>query len=281
MKLMKLLKHDLIEGIAKRYIYLLLPVMIAIFSCTGLHFQIFQIHQDNINLGNVTIMDYWIFLVQGCKQYTFDVYTLFEIPVSWVGLYLFLLICLNNYPFRDLEEWGYQVILSSKSRVLWWISKVLWVICFVTIYFAVCFLSVVTYACIHGATVEFKASAQIMEYVAKRGFSSCSVECGIFINMLLPYLLMLVLGILQLLLSVRIPAIHAFLFLFGVLVLSTYRKSWLLLGNWAMPYRMKPISRSGLNPLICVLLLVSMAFVGAVAGYLLFRKKDIIEVSPS
>lgn len=277
MKLIRLLKHDISEGIGKRYIYLILPVILSFFSCVGIHFSLDDYRALNKNIGSGTVMDYWIYLVQGSNPYKFDVYSFFEIPTAWVSLYLFLLVCLNNYPIRDLEQWGYQVILSSRSRRNWWLSKILWIVCYVAVYMAVCFLVVSVYACANGASLSLHASPQIMERMAKRGFASCPMLHRVFINLVLPSLFMVFLGILQLLLSVKIPSIHAFVVLFVVLVVSTYKRNWLLIGNWAMPCRIYPIASGGLNPKLCALLCAGGILAGTAVGYLMFRKKDIFE----
>lgn len=277
MKILKLLKHDISEGIVRRYAYLLLPVLVSLFSCVGLHFWMVEMQSANVNTGAGSVMDYWIYLVQGGKQYKFDVYNLFSIPIAWVSLYLFFLVCLNNYPIHDLEKWGYQVILCSGSRFNWWLSKILWIICYATVYMAVCFLTVLLYACLNDASASLKATMQLIPLVTKKGFASCPLLHGIVINLILPWFFMILLGILQLVLSVKVSAVQSLILLFMVLVVSTYKRTWFLIGNWGMPYRIYPISESGLNYKICLLLCVVCIGIGMVAGYILFRKKDIFE----
>ncbi len=78
-------------------------------------------------------------------------------------------------------------------------------------------------------------------------------------------------------LSMKFSNIGTFIFLFTCLVISTYKRSWFLFGNWGMPYRMFPVAKNGLEPEWClVLLMISIGIAFAVGGYL-YNKKDILE----
>ena len=50
----KMYKHDLTEGIGRRSVYLVLPVMISLFSCIGMHYKLVQFQRINEKLGNGT-----------------------------------------------------------------------------------------------------------------------------------------------------------------------------------------------------------------------------------
>ena len=276
MKIVKLWGHDFWEGIWKRRIYFLLPLMAALFSGIGLHAKM-TIFKELHNVGTGSVMDYWIYLVQGGKQYKFDIYTMFQIPVRWMCFHVFVLIGLNNYPLQDLQGWGYQVLLKSKSRWNWWLSKILWCCSYVACYYLICLFMVTVYAVANGASLTLQPSMDVMNMVSRTGFLDCSMKRLLCIVFVLPALLSVFLGILQMVLSVCIKPIYSFMVLFALLVISTYKRSWLLLGNWGMPYRMIPVQKHGLDPKLCLLLLLCGIFISIAWGYLIFRKKDILE----
>ena len=50
------------------YAAMVLPVMISLFSCIGMHYKLVQFQRINEKLGNGTWMDYWMYFIQGGKQ---------------------------------------------------------------------------------------------------------------------------------------------------------------------------------------------------------------------
>ena len=77
MQIWKMYKHDLDEGICMRAVYLLLPVLIALFSCIGMHYKLVQLIHLSSSMGSGTVLDYWLYFIEGGKQYTFSVYNFF------------------------------------------------------------------------------------------------------------------------------------------------------------------------------------------------------------
>ena len=68
-----------------------------------------------------------------------------------------------------------------------------------------------------------------------------------------------------------------FIIMFIWLVASAYKKSWLLVGNLGMPYRMKPVLKSGFSTVQCFFVLIAASLICIIWGYLKFRKRDIFE----
>lgn len=264
------------EGIKRRAAYLILPLTIALFSCIGLHFEIIN-YYSNVNIGDGTFMDYWIYLVQGQAAYKFDIYNLFEMPVKWLCFYVFLLIGLNNYPMNELQSKGYQILVHSKSRLRWWSSKIIWTVAFTAVYFAICILTVLTYSLANGAAFSFHASAGVMTSFSRAHFALCSSKYLIFVTMLLPFLFACLLGFLYLFLTNITKPMQALVVLICILVVSSYQKHWLLIGNLAMPYRMSPVQKHGIQPIPAFFLLFALSVIIIICGYQIFKRKDIFE----
>lgn len=277
MQLMKMVKHDIEEGIWVRRVYFLLAVLVSLVSCFSLHSKIVQQNQLNQMHGMGTVMDYWIYLVQGRKPYHFDLYVFFDVPARWMGLLIFLLISLNNYLLSDLKGWGVQALMRSKSRLNWWMSKVIWCWLYVLVYYGVCLFLTVLFAASNGAALSVHPSAEAMRFFVKESFLKCSELRLICIVLVQPVLLTGFLGMLQMLLSLCIKPIFAFVAVFTILMASVYWRSYLLPGNWGMPYRIAPIVKKGLLPSYCLILLIAGILVCLVAGYLIFRKRDVLE----
>lgn len=249
---MKMFKHDWLEGIWHRKLYLILSVLAAFFSCTGIHSSIIE-HQKTENISNGTFMDYWIYLVDGCQAYKFDWYNSFVIPIRWICFITFLLIGVNNYMLSDLKGWGYQVLVHSKSRLNWWISKLMWSISYTLCYFFVSFCTVLIYCISRNVAVNFKPTLDIMKSQATESFMKFGNRNLYVAVLILPLLMALFLSIIQMVLSLYIRPVYVFIIMFIWLVASAYKKSWLLVGNLGMPYRMKPVLKSGFSMVQCFL----------------------------
>ena len=271
-----LITYDWKEGIWRRAVYFILPLIVALSSCISLHTSMMNAFTE-IELGKGTFMDYWIYLVQGDKPYKFDIYSMYILPAKWLCFYIFLLVGLNNYPMNELQTKGYQILLHSKSRLRWWSSKAIWVVAFSAIYFAVSILTVTIYALANGSKFSLHASPGIMTSYAKATFAQCSVKYLFFTTLLLPFLFACFLGLMHLFLTNIIKPMHSLIILICILVISTYKRHWLLIGNLAMPFRMKPIQKHGIPPIPSFIILAMASIVMIVAGYWIFRKKDIFE----
>ena len=166
----KMYKHDLTEGIGRRSVYLVLPVMISLFSCIGMHYKLVQFQRINEKLGNGTWMDYWMYFIQGGKQYKFSIFNFFEMPVRWICFYVLFLVCLNNYPMNDLKKMGTQIIIRSGSRLRWWISKFLWLVTYAVVYTGICMLVVALYTLENGAGLNLHLTMSVAMVFTKKVF---------------------------------------------------------------------------------------------------------------
>lgn len=273
----KMYKHDLTEGIGRRSVYLVLPVMISLFSCIGMHYKLVQFQHINERLGNGTWMDYWMYFIQGGKQYKFSIFNFFEMPVRWICFYVLFLVCLNNYPLNDLKKMGTQIIIRSGSRLQWWISKFLWLVTYAVVYMGICMVVVVLYALANGVSLDLHLTMSVAKVFTKQSFLRCSTLRLLCIAVVQPGLLLILLGIFQMALSMKISEISAFIVMFAALVISSYKRNILLFGNWGMPYRMFPAAQHGLDPKLCLILLCGSILVLLMAGWLLYEKRDILE----
>ncbi|MCH5267824.1 MAG: hypothetical protein J1E62_05705 [Lachnospiraceae bacterium] len=270
-----LIKRDMIQGIWKKKQMFLLASLITWSCCLTLSDKIQGLRKLYALKGTGTLMDYWIFLIQGKEPYEFSITDLYEFPIFWLLFFSFLLIITNMYPMVDLEQWGYQVVTHSKSRQSWWFGKCIWCAVSVFSYFALALLTISFFALIQGVSFSLKPSWYVMESYGRDGFLTLSTWKSISILFLQPFFLAVLLGILQMVLSICLNALPAFCMTFTILIISAYWKSLLLCGNLGMSYRMSAVSDGGLNSTLCLLLLLLEIIFCTLAGAALFARKDI------
>ena len=59
----------------------------------------------------------------------------FRLPLAWILQYILLAYCIGNYVEEDMHGFGMQLMLKSRSRVLWWSSKCICCVCINLFYF--------------------------------------------------------------------------------------------------------------------------------------------------
>lgn len=275
MKGLLLFKRDVAQGMWKRRIYLLFAPLLVWISCLELSKKWQETKSLYEMKGNATSMDYWIYLIQSKEEWQFNIYHPYQFPVYWLAFFAFLLVIMNTYPSTDLKEWGYQVIVHSKNRWNWWLAKCSWCIGTVAIFFLAALLTVFLYSMANGDKLGWSPSWYVMLSFGREGYTALSVFGRIQIFLLQPFLLAVLLGILQMALSLIIHPLFAFCASFFLLIISTYWKSIFLCGNWGMPYRMSAVASGGLNSTVCLVLLCLSIVICICAGGLLFARKDI------
>lgn len=276
---LQLWKHDFAEGIWNRRIYLLFPVFVALISCISLYAKTESRVQTGYMTDYGTFMDYWIYFIQGGKAYKFSWYNTFSLPIRWLCIQVFLLISVNNYAFHDLHNWGYQVLARSKSRCRWWFSKILWCVMYVVVYYAVCLGVIALYTALKGIPLRLLPSKEMMLVFAKTAFCFCGFKRLLCIVIVLPVLLSVFMGLLQMILSMCIKPVTSFLSVLLLIVMSVYWNKPILPGNWGMPYRIAPIKVKGLSAEACLCLLICGILICMAAGYQVFKRQDILEKS--
>lgn len=267
MKYYGLFKRDLIQGIWKEKQMYLLASLITWVCCLTLSGEIQFLRKTYEIKGIGTVMDYWIYLIQGGEPH--------EFPTFWLLFFSFLLVIMNMYPMVELEQWGYQVVTRSKSRQSWWFGKCIWCIASVLTYFAFAVLTISVFALIHGVSFSLKPSWYVMESCGRDGFLALSAWQSICILFLQPFLLAVLLGILQMILSLYWNALPTFCMTLAVLIMSAYWESLFLCGNLGMPYRMSSVSDGGLSPMLCLVLLLLEILFCTLVGTAVFARKDI------
>lgn len=61
----------------------------------------------------------------------------FPIPVVWLMLQLVVSFLILSYPTQDLESYGMQFLVRTRKRGVWWISKSIWNILSVALFYLI------------------------------------------------------------------------------------------------------------------------------------------------
>ena len=275
MELIRILRYDIYGGILKKISYYLCGIFLAAVSSIELDNQITNLHLSENIQGDGTFIDYWIYLIQGKDAYTFALDEYYEFPTMWILLYMFYLISTCMHPYTDLSGIGSQFIVRTKSRDKWWISKSIWIFLSSILYLSSLLLFIFLYCLVHQIPISIKPTWYAMEAFGRNGFLECSQVEIIAITLILPVFMLSVFGMLQMLLMLKVHPLLSFSVCASLLIVSTYARSYFLIGNLGMPLRMKKIADVGLSWQISICILLLIFFFCCFLGLSVLRKKDI------
>lgn len=275
MKLLKILQYDIKYGVIKKRSFYLLGVLIATISCVQLSNNLASLKlTENIH-GNGSMIDYWIYLMQGKDDYEFSVGVFYEFPQLWILIYIFYLISTCMHPYTDLFGMGSQFIVRFRSRETWWVSKSIWIMLSSLLYFFVIFFSIILFSFAFKIPITFNPTWYVMEGFGNQGFSDCNIVELFVIVLFQPVLLAGTLGMMQMFFSLKLHPLISFSICSSLLIISTYKRSYFLVGNLGMPLRMSKIAGEGLSMGVSISLLISILIVCFLGGITAMRRKDI------
>ena len=126
MKFIKYLRFDISQGIMRNPMLIISPMVVAAiifidFFAKANRFVIFGIMDESVSFG-----DYLFYLYGGMKEFIPDYEMGFQLPIVWIFVFLFLPFILLNYPLKDMNGIGQQMLIRSTKRTFWWLSKCCW-----------------------------------------------------------------------------------------------------------------------------------------------------------
>ena len=276
MNIFKFLKRDIRLGIVRRsYLFIIAIIFsyIIVRQCTSVMDAIKDL---NYMSSNGTVMDYCIFSMQGMKYYRFDPKQSFQLPLLWFVFQIGISYFIAYYAEKDYTDNGVNAILAGRSRSSWWISKIIWCILSVVLYYFVAFISNTLLALYHGATLSLNVSPDFFQ--AQFGYNMRFVTRGdfILIGVIIPIAVTIAICLVQLLLSFIISPVTSFALICGIYVLSAYYTAWFLPGSFTMWLRSSYFDENGLNPLSGLVIAAFLSISVCVIGREYFVSRDII-----
>ncbi len=268
----KLILHDWRSGLL-RWRYLAIPV-VAVVSCLGYLTRV-------SSFGNPgSWMDIMFYIFMG--QEPIDISSLssiiqFPVPVVWLlttGGCLFLNL---DYYLWDLSLTGQQIIIRCGSKRKWYFSKCIWNLTSSLLYILLIGITALIFILLLGGKISFILTSNLvrdMLYLSEA--PQITVFHGILVTLVAPLLTVMALNMLQMTLCVFTKPIVGFLASIGVLVLSVYIPSGLLLGNGAMTIRNSMVVESGVSCLLSIGVSLTVLFLCIIIGGRYFSSVDIL-----
>lgn len=272
----KLLKRDIKLGIISRsYIFLIAVIFSAVMftQCSSL---LDALKEVGIVKTNVTVMDYFIYSVQGVPFYRFDSQKNLYNKMIWFVFQMGLSYIIAYYAESDYKDNGVNVMIAGRCRASWWFSKTIWCILSVLIYYLVTFVSCVLFALTKGASLSLGVTDDFLRVAF--GYTMRFVSYGdlILIAIIVPVIVNSSICLVQLLLSFITSPVTSFAIFCSFYILSAYHTAWYLPASYTIWLRSSYFYSNGLNPISGLLIAAFLIFAVILSGKVYFEQKDII-----
>ena len=280
MKYIKLLRFDLQNGMIRKYILIIIPLFLSMIACVDLHNRVSIINSQGHfpRQFSTSFADYLAYIYGGMAEYDAGAHIPFVFPVRWIIVLFSILFITLNYPYNDMQSVGQQILIRTKGRSLWWLSKCGWNICCTVIFHFVIYLSTIIFCLLTQSKILGGVDVELMNVMFTTNRATQVSEIGIlpFSLLLLPIAISIGINLFQMTLSLFIKPIFSFLFISLFMLSSAYYMSPFWIGNYAMPIRYNLMHTNGMlisNGIIVSILLITASII---IGLISFRYYDII-----
>ena len=271
MNWLKLLRHDLRYGLIRWRYLLIFPL--SVLPCISCY--------SGVQLANVpgTWMDYMLYCFKGSVPVTASPEMSLALPIFWIMTMAGSLLLNLDYFLSDLTQAGQQIMIRSKTRRGWYLSKYAWNLCSCILYMMSLCTSVLLFTLLSGGTVSLQSTPGVMEIL----FSELTVEPALLsglpsliVVVLMPLVTLMAMNMLQMAVCLLVRPIIGFLISMAILVLSVYCNVPFVLGNGAMVIRSALLVPGGISPGFAALTAVAILLASAILGAWKFQNTDIL-----
>ena len=275
MRFIKLLKFDITNGILRNKFF-----MISTFALSALFMIDNFINMNRIREYNVecSFGDVLTYIYGGMKNYVSSREDRFRFPAIWTTLFITQLFGTLNYPYKDLNSYGKQILIRTNGRMLCWLSKCIWNIIYTLLYHATIWSFCLIYCIAFKYNIDFSINVKLIAYnfeIPQPELVENISKLPLYI-FLVPVITSIVLCLIEMTLSLFFKTINSFLIMSCITICSAYLSKSFMIGNYGMIIRCKEILPDGINfdtalPLLCGIMIATF-----IIGLVKFKRYDII-----
>jgi len=266
-ELLKIVSYDIRSSFRKNRIKWMIAMIILLFLCVR-------------SFGAVSFAGTYDLLselwpvMSGAREYILSEDSSFVLPAYWFLFHGYLFFLIGFYPANEMYLGNGQPLVRTASRTKWIISKQINLFVNVVVYYGCFLIFMLIGNFIHGG--EIIPENGIIGYCGIPFFGKSNLELfTAFI--LLPLLMSVAVGQIQILMSLFISPVISLMITIGYMVASVFWMNPLFIGNYSMLLRQDWISGTPdisvpVGVAMCVLLIFATIF----AGIYMFQRKDIL-----
>lgn len=264
----KLLRHDLRMGIKKRH---WLPVLQFLIICIMLWFNKTIDHLELYGL------DYMFYIYEGIKP--LESTQNFTVPIVWLQIMSCPLYLNLHYISDDIQNYGQQVLIRSKSRQSWFYSKCCWNLLSSLIYFLSSIIAVLCVSFVTNRNANLFKTLYFMTH-SEGILIQIPTKFIVCATIIAPFATIASFNMMQMVLSLFIRPVYAFVFCMSLLVTAAYIPSTFILGNGAMAVRSNlfPLCETTVGTFQAVIIAVATFGISIIIGAIGFKQLNILSL---
>ena len=281
MNLIKQVTNDIKQGLISEYFKYLLAFGVMIFLSLSFVMSVKNgVAVNRIDTSSMTITDIFMNFFKGMKPYDPNSNSQFDMPTAYILLNVLLAFIIGNYPMNDLLGFGKNVLVRSRDRASWWISKCIWNVISVIVFYSILFIIILITCAVFGK-LSFEPTVSICSKIT--GIDITQKTTYVDIGMLLftlyciPIVTSLALSMFQMTMAFITSPIISYTFIIAILVGGAFYDNPFVPGNYFMLIRNEILLKGGYHTFAAIFEDCVIFIVSVLVGYIYFKKFDIIE----
>ncbi len=216
--------------------------------------------------------EYLMNMFKGMAEYVPNSGKRFPIPVVYMTVAIVVAYVTGDYASNDLKRQGICVITRARSRVSWYMAKVLWNITTVVLIF------VIAYAvCAVFSLGKLGMDSGTWEGILRMRFPRDMTVFQILVRIIgLPLLSAITISQIQMAISLAVSPVAGFASVMVIHMLSAYTMAMPYIGNYGMLQRNMDFVHKGIATGWAVAVDIVLIVVVAAVGSVIFKRKNII-----
>lgn len=269
-QLYKAVKFDIRKGIVQKfYLYI---VVILLFSICCADFYM-KLKARNAMPVSPSFLDTIIYVFRGGKEYVPGEDKMFQIPLNYLMITVFIGYLIGHYPVNELKENGKTYMMHFGNRYTWWRAKSIWNIFSIILFCAIGLLVITIFTAVGGDfnTRISNQMLQLLEFPILHSSPWIIIISSIGLNIMT----LIAISQFQITLELIISPVLSYMVVITIWVISAYYYNTWLPGNFLMLYRTYVCRVNGVafwqTVGICIVIWITSFIVGRVY----IERKDI------
>jgi hypothetical protein len=154
MNVSRFIKDDIKRSLIHNRYRIILCVFIVFGLMAAFYKHIGVINSVRDNKIQPSVCDYILYMTRGICRVTEENITRLEIPYVWISLCIMCGLMVLDYMYSDMRGMGKNVLVYSKKKSLWWISKCITSVAAVTLVYVIIWLMSVMFIFVSKGSME-------------------------------------------------------------------------------------------------------------------------------
>lgn len=267
--------YDFKQGFMHNNFRLLMPVGLGILGPL-LFYRIYTMVYGSIE--GATILECIMYIYKGERFLTPEqIKDMYVLPAYWLGIQIMIGFLIGYYPVCDLHTYGQQVLIRSRNRGIWWISKCVWNVVTVLYCYVVMDVMIVIMCKLLGVSFSLTYTEEVfLGTVLEMYPCTGSIRQILIYTLVMPVVVSVAVSLMQMALSLIASPMVGFIAVQSMAVLATLVISPLLLHNFGTLARTNIASPAQIDYVTGCRECLVLAIVSIVLGGLFFRRYNIL-----